>query len=683
MAIIDTNMKSKLDAAMKANEENKQQQAAQNRQTEAQSSTSFAEPNKMQHNNQAQGGSPYWGFFGDSSIAGYDVVDGNLVKLSNSMNDLIKERIKRPGAYSEVLPLDVNNYPEHLVSDALLITTKIVANGKEYVGGYAVLVTNSNDTLDKVEDTLANGRRVELEIKASQFFSDEVRCAAFFNRVIAETNPGATPVYAGGSCLFTDIVDIQDQQNNLSVLVNGLAAGLDAIQDEIVRETGKTTDINLAYLTNNETLTMSRSLVSGEVIDAHGQPLRADFAFTLGSRVNNNRQGAGAQTKMLVGGKKEVAKVTGYYDFLPYENTQAAGRSTYASGSDPWSRVGNKRRGTYDNNGEMVQDMTSFAVNVVFSGIMTNQYNNIGTRLLALVAAIDANQNGAWWVNYAIDPNNHPQNWKHSFAGLGYELSRRYDLPFEALPVHSEEFTQAAYDEFVSKFIFPQVVFSLQYDTGSANAWRLDEFHRAAHETNEEVWEEGSATNLIIAACDRLTNGHFSRHFLNPEVVNQPGFVPRVVLNNMPNRRMITGVYMENGVRKSLAEIDRTYLLNNVNGKPENMNLVQDMTIAIVDPTLSHAQSAGLASSVIDTVVSHAVKTGTSIRHDLTAHFVASLHAAALDAGLLMEYQDTQMPVAGPSAYNALYINQGLVSQFTGTAAAAVQVNNNRSSWLR
>ena len=680
MAIIDNNMKTKIDAALKANEENKQQSATQSR-ADATKPTS-AEP-KMQ-NHHTQGDSAYWGFFGDSSIADYDIVDGNLVKLSNTLNELVKERIKRPGVFSEVLPLDVNNYPEHLVSDALLITTKMVANGKEYVGGYAVLVTNSNDTLDKVEDTLANGRRVELEIKASQFFSDEVRCAAFFNRIIAETNPGAIPVYAGGSCLFTDIVDIQDQQNNLSVLANGLAAGLDAVQDEIVRETGKTNDVkNLAYLTNNETLTMSRSLVSGEVIDAHGQALRADFAFTLGSRVNNARQGAGAQTKMLVGGKKEVAKVIGYYDFLPYENTQGSSRSAYATGSDPWTRIGNKRRGVRDNNSNLPQDMTSFAVNVVFSGIMTNQYNNIGTRLLALVAAIDANQNNAWWVNYAIDPNNHPQNWKHSFAGLGYELSMRYGLPFEALPVHTEEFTQADYDEFVTDCIFPQVAFSLQYDTGSANAWRLDEFHRAAHETNEEVYEKGSATNLIIAACDRLTNGHFTKHFLNPEVVNQPGFVPRVVMNNMPNRRMVTGVYMENGVRKSLAEIDRTYLLNQVNGKPENMNLVQDMTIALVDPTLSPGQSAGLASSVIDTVVSHAVKTGTSIRHDLTGHFVTSLHAAALDAGLLMEYQDTQMAVTGPSAYNALYLNQGLVAQFTGTAAAAVQVNNSRSSWLR
>ena len=677
MAIIDNNMKTKLDAALKANEENKQQ-TAQTRQTEERPTT-FAEP-KMQNNQ--QNGSAYWGFFGDSSIAGYDIVAGNLVKLSNSMNDLIKERIKRPGSYSEVIPLDVNNYPEHLVSDALLITTKIVANGKEYIGGYAVLVTNSNDTLDKVEDSLANGRRVELEIKATQFFSDEVRCAAFFNRIIAETNPGATPVYAGGSCLFTDIVDIQDQQNNLSVLVNGLAAGLDAVQDEIVRETGKNTDINLAYLTNNETLTMTRSLVSGEVIDAHGQPLRADFAFTLGSRVNNNKQGV-QTTKMLVGGKKEVAKVTGYYDFLPYENTQGTGSLAYASGSDPWSRVGNKRRGVQGGNPNLPQDMTSFAVNVVFSGVMTNQYNNIGTRLLALVAAIDANQNNAWWVNYAIDPKNHPQNWKHSFAGLGYELSRRYGLPFEALPVHSEEYTQADYDEFVTDFIFPQVVFSMQYDTGSANAWRLDEFHRAAHETNEEVYEKGSATNLIIAACDRLTNGHFTKHFLSKEVTSQPGFVPRVVMNNMPNRRMVTGVYMDNGVRTSLAEIDRTYLLNQVNGKPENMNLVHDMTIAMVDPTLSPAQSAGLASSVIDTVVSHAVKTGTSIRHDLTGHFVTSLHAASLDAGLLMEYQDTQLAVGNPSAYNALYLNQGLVSQFTGTAAAAVQVNNKYSSWLR
>lgn len=679
MAIIDTNMKSQLNSALKAHEEKQQQEAFHSQQTETPSYTET----KMKNNAQSQGGSSYWGFFGDSSIAGYDVVDGNLVKLSNNMNELIKERIKRPGAYSEVIPLDVNNYPEHLVSDALLITTKIVSNGKEYVGGYAVLVTNSSDTLDKVEDVLANGRRVELEIKSSQFFSDQVRCASFFNRVIAETNPGAVPVYAGGSCLFTDIVDIQDQQNNLSVLVNGLAAGLDAIQDEIVRETGKNADINLAYLTNNETLTMSRSLVSGEVIDAHGQPLRADFAFTLGSRVTNNRQGMGSQSKLLTGGKKEVAKVTGYYDFLPYENTVAQGRSPYATGSDPWSRASNKQMGNVNQNGEFAQDMTSFAVNVVFSGVMTHQYNNLGTRLLALVAAIDANQNGAWWANYAIDPKNHPQNWKHSFAGLGYELAHRYDLPFEALPVHSEEFTQAKYDDFIYKFIYPQVVFSLQYDTGSSNAWRLDEFHRAAHETNEEVYQKGSATNLIISACDRLTNGNFTKHFLSKEVTSQPGFVPRVVMNNMPNRRMVTGVYLENGARKSLHEIDRTYLLNQVNGKPENMNLVQDMTIAMVDPTLSHAQSAGLASSVIDTVVSHAVKTGTSIRHDLTAHFVSSLHAAALDAGLLMEYQDTQMPVAGPSAYNALYLNQGLVSQFTGTAAMATQVSNNRSSWLR
>ena len=644
MSIVENNVATaKADVAL-------QTQARASQGTQGNTQAAFAQAAQQAQNNGQFSSADYGGmrftFADQSSVFGHnmDIINDGLMKFEKSLGSLLDNRISTSAVDIKIVPLDHHNHRE-LALDVMLITA--CRKNTNIVGVYAIAISKTGEVLGTDQTADLNGRRYVIEIYPTQIFNErgiEDFFVAKAREKVAANNQKVTVVYGGGSVLYADETDFNDESVTLKVLMNGLLAALNITYQEESNQTGSVRDLNIGNHDKSEELICERKLLGGVVMDAHSRPLRADFQFVVNS--NNTQGGSRFGSQSVV---REVTSCTGFTDVLLVTPT----------GSAPSHSIWSRNR--FSNSNDSNEATRMFVSNVVFTSLNPTKHQTINNMIWTLACGVAASWDNEWWIRQGLNPRNMPVDNPLSIAGLGYEINavtRNGD--FAPLPVDHPEFTDEAFYDLVSEYFTPNVLYSLEVMEGSADAWRYEPFLRAAFEQDADLNKPGSYNAKLLNHTNLLTAGLFEKHY------RDLGGTGRVV-SNLNGRLMVEGSYHNNqtNTRRSLQDFGRLMLLNLVKGSRDSMETSRMWTMAQVDEQLSTEHRVGVHTDIIRQVAPHAEITGYGPRIDFEAVYIEALQRAMIEAGVVLINNNVAAPVG--QFHYANYIGSAMIDNLQGT----------------
>lgn len=571
-----------------------------------------------------------------------DVINDGLMKLEKTIDEVVSTRISNAKIEIGAIPLDHHNH-RLLPLDVMLIVAR--RRDINAMAVYAVAIANSDDVLTTIQTDEINGRRFNVDMFPSQIFNEKEIKALFVEKA-KEKYENEDVIYAGGSILYADQTDFTDQDVVLKILLNAVAADITASFAQESRAIGRVVDLNIGQHDKEEELVCERKIMNGTVLDEYSRPVRADFMFTINSNNLSTAPNGKFNTQVA---SKEVTSITGFIDVLMVSPQNAANGSPWSSTTSPWDRIQYQ-----DQQGKPSKQM--YATNIVFTSLNPTRYQSIGNMVWSLACGVAASWDKYWWVCEGLNPSNQPpQTNIHSVAGLGYEISAALRLQeFAALPVDSPEFNAQQWNDYIQEYFTPRFSFSLEVAEASAGQWKYEPFLRAAYEKEEDVLKVGSANHILLAHTDRLCDGKFL------EIYRRMGGSGRVC-RTLDRRVTLMGQYHNSvtNTTRSIQDFDRRFLLNLVNGRPEQMELVRDWTMAQVEENLKPEQRIGIQQEIVRQVAAHAKINGYGLRVDFEDIYIHALYEAIAAAGMVLVNRNITQPTG--QFYYANYINNSML----------------------
>ena len=545
------------------------------------------------------------GLFGST----FTVVNDGLMKMVEQMKTIIKENTQSNRLELGFYPLDRNNHD--LGMDILLVTTRDTELKGPH-GVYALVICTSDTTLTTETTQAGPGHRsYTINTYPSQIFEAD-NIVQFLLQAARDCLGSNDVVFAGGCPIFTDFVNFEDKKEIQPALLNAINACTLKAFAAFNEAQGKLEDINLLeYDNKKETLEVDRKLVSGVVKDFHGNPIRADWQHVVNARqVQQNNVG-------FVGGSvaKEVFSISGYTDVVmvnPANTTHV---------DSPWAR---KKLA------QSTDEQIFLPVNV-FTSLMPTRQQSLGNIIYALGVGIGATFADYWYIYQALNPLNRAPDWQHTIAGLGYEASEMFRLPEFApfpTPATDPNVSENDYLDIIGRYFLDSTSFAIDVGLGTPTEWMLSDFVNAAFEEDHVAIQPYSENAKILAVTDHLFGGRFK------EVYSSLGGTGRVVFT-LPNRRFLVGQYhnAQTGDTRSLQDVDRLFLDNNVNGIKENLEFTRALVGAQSDPRLEVQQGIGIQQEIVGTLLPHSRIVGYGARLEIENIYARAVHQCMLEVG--------------------------------------------------
>ena len=545
------------------------------------------------------------GLFGST----FTVVNDGLMKMVEQMKTIIKESTQSNRLELGFYPLDRNNHD--LGMDILLVTTRDTELKGPH-GVYALVICTSDSTLTTETTQNAPGQRAyTINTFPSQIFEAD-NIVQFLLQAARDCLGTNDVVFAGGCPIFTDFVNFEDKKEIQPALLNAINACTLKAFAAFNEAQGKLEDINLLeYDNKKETLEVERKLLGGVIKDFHGNPVRADWQHVVNARqVQQNNVG-------FVGGSvaKEVFSICGYTDVVmvnPANTTHV---------DSPWAR---KKLA------QSTDEQIFLPVNV-FTSLMPTRAQSLGNIIYALGVGIGATFADYWYIYEALNPLKHPNDWQHSIAGLGYEASEMFRLPEFApfpTPATDPNVSENDYLDIIGRYFLDSTSFAIDVGLGTPTEWMMADFVNAAFEEDHVAVQPDSENAKILAVTNHLFGGRFK------EVYSSLGGTGRVVFT-LPNRRYLVGQYhnAQTNELRSLQDVDRLFLDNNVNGIKENLEFTRALVGAQSDVRLEVQQGIGIQQEIVGTLLPHARIVGYGVRLEIENIYARAVHQCMLEVG--------------------------------------------------
>ena len=545
------------------------------------------------------------GLFGST----FTVVNDGLMKMVEQMKTIIKESTQSNRLELGFYPLDRNNHD--LGMDILLVTTRDTELKGPH-GVYALVICTSDSTLTTETTQNAPGQRAyTINTFPSQIFEAD-NIVQFLLQAARDCLGTNDVVFAGGCPIFTDFVNFEDKKEIQPALLNAINACTLKAFAVYNEAQGKLEDINLLeYENKKESLEVERKLIGGVIKDFHGNPIRADWQHVVNARqVQQNNVG-------FVGGSvaKEVFSISGYTDVVmvnPANTTHV---------DSPWAR---KKLA------QSTDEQIFLPVNV-FTSLMPARAQSLGNIIYALGVGIGATFADYWYIYEALNPLKHPNDWQHSIAGLGYEASEMFRLPEFApfpTPATDPNVSENDYLDIIGRYFLDSTSFAIDVGLGTPTEWMMADFVNAAFEEDHVAVQPDSENAKILAVTNHLFGGRFK------EVYSSLGGTGRVVFT-LPNRRYLVGQYhnAQTNELRSLQDVDRLFLDNNVNGIKENLEFTRALVGAQSDVRLEVQQGIGIQQEIVGTLLPHARIVGYGVRLEIENIYARAVHQCMLEVG--------------------------------------------------
>lgn len=553
---------------------------------------------------------------------GYSIVNDGLMRFVETMQKVIKSSMQTNRLKVDFIPMDHTNHDLGL--DIVLVATQQTNVKDSFTGVYGFVICQSNDTLGTETVSFSNGQR-QFTISAfpSQIFQADGIVDYVLDVARQQLGSGVRLVFAGGCPVYTDVHDLMSEKDVAPVLVNAINACTTKAYHKKCLELGQIRDLNFKnYLASEETLEVDRKLLNGAAHDFHGNPIRADWQHSVFGRKTKS-----SKTAYSVGSvPKEVISITGYTDIA------MVSPGVTHTGS-PWA----KNRVANSANEQILMPVN------VFTSILPTEKQSLNNVILGLAIGIGATHSDYFYALEALNPLNRPQGWQHSIAGLGYEVAEIFRMeefaPFPT-PDTDPKFNQDMFIELLGRYFLESTSFAIEVGEGTPTQWIMQDFIDAAFEEENVLNTVDSANAKILAHTNHLFGGLFDK------IYREMGGSGRVVFT-LPNRRYLLGRYHNNQMNqvRSLQDIDRIFLDNQVNGTRENLEYTRELVAAQSDARLDVQQVIGMQEGIIKNILPHSEVFGYGYRLEIDNIYAKALHACMLEVG--------------PKLINRNVVNQG------------------------
>ena len=563
--------------------------------------------------------------WGNQAIQQARLIGVELKSVEKAFEKIIEDRMN-DAVQVKFLPLDSQGYGIPL--DVMVVSVDVAG---KYMASYALGVSDGKKNFGMEEGQLGNERYSVPNVPAMTFRTDNM--AKIIE--ITKKHYKMDVMMCGSAVLPLNDLNL-DNENNTTV---ALAAVYDCLAT-IVNTAEGARPLNVTQANDNEYLVTKREHGVSNIHDEFASPLRADLITTLTAVPSNNND------MRAMSSGAEICQSTAFVDMLPYvsQNGQAA-----LGQSGPFTQAGVQNVNT---NIEIA--------NIVFTSVTPGVSQSASNMLLGFATAMDAFNNQHYWAS-TLNPFKQPNGNMHSMRGLGYEISERFrhmNIPFAALPIGQEAFTEREWLEVLNKYVSPDVAFSFDVALGSPSSWRYRFLTDAAKETREQALKEDSFSANILRLADELTGFNFSKIYLANGGNGQP-------VSRLENRWVLIGSYYNAELKeqRDIRDIDRMFLLSNVvQDDVVNMDTVRRWTAAQTDASLSITQRLHIQSQILKRVVPSAKIDDYGIRYDFDGIFVKSLLEALAAAAFQTTYNDISNDV-WQTSQNATYIQRAITSR--------------------
>lgn len=617
-----------------------------------------AEAREQQRKNKGTGMKKFT--FGDQSgifnSTGFSLISDSMGKAVETFTKVMGEKMRNSHIDHWFIPLDSANY--NFGTDIFLVCARQNNIEDAYTGVFGLVMVKSGDTLGVTDVNAPNGsHRYPVAIYPGQIFSVEGVVDEILQIAARELGAGHNLVWCGGSELYTDVIDPSKPEEAVPALINAANACTVKSFDRLHLDAGVIQDLNiLEYDSKAEGLEIERKLVSGVGHDFHGNPIRADWEMKIYYRTLK-----GEEKKFGVGSvAKDLVSITGYTDF-------ALVRPNTTSVESPWS---NRR-------GNSADERIFLPVNV-FTSIIPTTNQSLGNVIFALGVGIAGVYQDFWYAMEAMNPLNRPIEHPHSIAGLGYEASsvlRSETFAEFPTPANTPNMTNNDYLDILNGYFSEYTSFRLDIADGPFK-WIWSDFLDAAFEENHELNSADSANQKILERTNHLFDGEFEAVYL------AHGGKGRVAFT-LPHRRFLMGQYHNNqtGTVRSLQDIDRAFLDNQVNGNEDNLEFTRAFIGAQNDTRLSVEQGIGIQQEVVQRLIPHAEIQGYGVAVDLDNSYVRALEECMTSFSPKLTNRNSTITSTG--SYYTSHIGESMISSLSGGLLSTYQSNrSNGGNWF-
>lgn len=387
-----------------------------------------------------------------------------------------------------------------------------------------------------------------------------------------------------GHCVVPRTFNVADPMAVYNLAANALAA----CSQELQVNDKAFVDLNLSQASKDSNLTVRTTFGNPQITNAVGQPVRSDIQIEFAAAPTTN------QNNQAVERTSVISRVSGFMD-LVWDPVQAPTNFYYAPQQQSFQR---------------------YVARFVMTMMESHDLLTIPAQLLGLLPALNLRENNAWIQ--AFKQHNYSQDIDiHDIGAVGIEAN------FEGNPngigkridTRSDSFQNEHLYKLVASTIRQGMLLSLDIPESGPESWYNEVFVAAAD--GNQV-----ARNMIIAAANQLTNGHFNKYFNNNDAI---------CIHE--ENRIHLGTYVDaNGVIKDLRDVDYLAVLNLVGEK--DPQIVRDWSDSFIKTGYPLPMRLSGRKRTITSLFNEVKITGFARRVTFENNFMDALARAAIDAGL-------------------------------------------------
>jgi hypothetical protein len=554
-----------------------------------------------------------------------------LVKLQKALALLVADM---PKPYEVTLiPIDMNQTTALNVSVLTVVVRDLTQKGRLAFHGL-ILEGSVGEIAPKFEQI--QGKNVEIVRTVADANDDRLRSVIveYVARQFQQTE-----VLNADCCVVPRDFDVANED-----LIHQLGANaILACTTEIDRTAQGFEDLNLAYASRDETLTVRPMFTPTPTIDATGAPVRNDITIDL-SAVATNQQG-----QQLLERVSPVSRIGGFMEI----------------DWDPIAQPVNAFQ-AYQQPGPV--SFQCYTARFVMTDMQTLHLLTLPAQLMTLACALALAANNNWVGAFRSQPFSAGGVDLRDFGAVGLEANfeRNANGIGARVDTKANNFGPIEMAKLVAATVRPGMKLSLDVPECGASTW-YNGWFAAAAEGNVNANAE------IIRAANLLTNGEFAKHFPDNG---------RVCVDE--NNRIHNGYYFDQaGQKRDIRDLDYLAVLNLMG--EQDIEIARGFSDTYMRDNFDLRLRLSERKKIIQGLFPNAVITGFSRRTTFTVDFCQALEiscaAVGLDLKAVTPYSDMATFERATSQFTASTLlsstsTSHLFSRGFGAGQASGQVGN-------
>ncbi len=504
----------------------------------------------------------------------------------------------------------------------------VVRNAQNPNAGLAYHVMLLSDTAEDPAPVFINQpglQGVEIFRVMSDAYDDEYRAVVY--NLLRTKYPQITD-----KCWYdaeAEVIPKGYDFNDLNMIRRTLINAGNAVTTQLNSADPEFVDVSLeamSQLPNTQVrLAFNQPQTANEVND----PVRTDVSIDYLEVTGTGNQGKNGVLTSLNSGEQttRLASIKGYLDLVWSPVGHFAAANPYAPAS-PYMQQPQTPPYLYQ---------PRFIITRVELPIVTT----LPMELLALTPALALRDNLNWMPGF-----HRPHGAEfdmHDIGAIGIEVNANNNPNGigDRFDTRADSFKEANLGQLLQAFVRPDLAISMDIDEYGPTTWRDSIFLAAARGF-------APANRAIINACDMLTNGHFSKIYQGPVVMDD-------------NNRLHTGWYADNkGEKVDLRNVDHLCVLNMLGEK--DPAAARDWSDTFAQNQYPIEQRLQVRRRILSAVLRDVHITGYAQRITFYGEFLKGLAQALAAAGLQIRLQNPYQDMTGQPRASASWLDQGAIT---------------------